>query len=128
MGDQPWVEAEPLPELRPLYALSTDAPRRPCRDVGQVIPLMGLQVRVIDPQTASNTLEGLHLRRQPCSRQATITGAKKNKQRDRNTFWPRSVEQSAMASLGNFDKGLDQEAAIRQQPYLMHSPNQLRGR
>jgi hypothetical protein len=27
---------------------------------------MGLQVRVIDPQTASNTLEGLHLRRPSC--------------------------------------------------------------
>jgi hypothetical protein len=27
---------------------------------------MGLQVRVIDPQTASNTLEGPHLRRPSC--------------------------------------------------------------
>jgi hypothetical protein len=27
---------------------------------------MGLQVRVIDPQTASNTLEDLHLRRPSC--------------------------------------------------------------
>jgi hypothetical protein len=63
--------------------------------VGQVIPLMGLQVRVIDPRTASNPLEGptcedhhaanwCRPRRQPCSRQATITGAKKNRQRDRN--------------------------------------------
>jgi hypothetical protein len=30
---------------------------------------MGLQVRVIDPQTASNTLEGLHLRRPSCGEQ-----------------------------------------------------------
>jgi hypothetical protein len=30
---------------------------------------MGLQVRVIDPQTASNTLEGPHLRRPSCGEQ-----------------------------------------------------------
>ena len=58
---------------------------------------MGLQVRVIDPQTASNTLEGPHLRSPSCGElvstakttllpATTITGAKKNKQRDRNTF------------------------------------------
>jgi hypothetical protein len=55
---------------------------------------MGLQVCVIDPQTAANTLEGptcedyhaanwCRPRRQPCSRQATITGAK-NKKGDQN--------------------------------------------
>jgi hypothetical protein len=30
---------------------------------------MGLQVRVIDPQTASNTLKGPHLRRPSCGEQ-----------------------------------------------------------
>ena len=56
---------------------------------------MGLQVRVIDPQTASNTLEDptcedhhaanwCRPRRQPCSRHASITGAEKKRQRDHN--------------------------------------------